>query len=57
MKLIQTNKNGIPDLLLLKPNEVVFVEVKSATGVLSEVQKYRHEELRINGFEVRTERP
>ena len=46
IRLLQTNRAGYPDLLLLKPSDVRFVEVKAAKGKLSEVQKYRIEELR-----------
>lgn len=52
LKLIRTNKNGIPDLLALKSNEVYFIEVKSEKGVLSELQKYRINELQEFGFKV-----
>jgi Holliday junction resolvase len=52
IKLIKTNKNGIPDLLALKENEIYFVEVKGVKGVLSEIQKYRIEELQKLGFKV-----
>ena len=45
LKLIKTNKNGIPDLILLKPNDVKFVEVKGSSGVLSPLQEYRIKEL------------
>lgn len=46
IKLIKTNKNGIPDLLCLKSNELpFFIEVKKTGGVLSELQKYRIKEL------------
>jgi hypothetical protein len=42
IKIIQTNKNGIPDLLLIKEGvHPFFIEVKSETGRLSELQKYR----------------
>jgi hypothetical protein len=57
LKLIQTNKPGIPDLILMRPNEVRLVECKSASGRLSKIQQYRHEELRLNGFTVSVERP
>ena len=50
LKLIKTNKNGIPDLLALKENEIYFIEVKAKSGVLSEIQKYRLKELKENGF-------
>jgi len=51
IKLIKTNKNGIPDLLALKENELpMFIEVKTEKGVLSEIQKYRLSELNDKGF-------
>ena len=52
IKLIQANRSGLPDLLLLRPNEVKFVEVKAATGRTSKVQDYRIAELRSLGFNV-----
>lgn len=55
LKLIRTNKNGIPDLLALKPNEVLFVEVKGVKGVVSKLQDYRIEELQKFGFKVKVE--
>jgi hypothetical protein len=55
--LIQTNKPGIPDLVLMKPGQIRFVEVKSASGRLSKIQEYRHEQLRMAGFDVGVERP
>ena len=39
--LIKTNRNGIPDLLALKDGERPhYIECKTPTGKLSEVQKY-----------------
>ena len=52
IKLLKTNKNGYPDLLLLKPNEVRFVEVKALKGRLSKIQEYRIKDLRSKGFPV-----
>lgn len=52
VKLIKTNLNGIPDLLALKNNKAIFIEVKSEKGKLSEIQKYRINELKNHGFEV-----
>jgi len=52
VKLIQTSKNGIPDLLLLKAGIASFVEVKTETGRLSELQKYRIKQLEEKGFKV-----
>lgn len=50
LKLIKTNKNGIPDLLAIKENEVLFSEIKTSKGKLSEIQKYRIKELESYGF-------
>lgn len=52
VKLIKTNKNGIPDLLALKDGVSWFIEVKQPKGVLSEIQKFRIQELRDKGFKV-----
>lgn len=50
LKLVKTNKNGIPDLLAIKNNECLFIEVKREDGKLSEVQKYRLNELKEKGI-------
>lgn len=50
IKLIKTNKNGIPDLLALKEKEIYFIEVKAKNGKLSKIQEYRLEELKEKGF-------
>ena len=53
LKLIQIQKAGYPDLLLLKPDgEIRFVEVKAKKGRLSKIQKYRIDELKDQGFTV-----
>ena len=52
VKLIKTSMNGIPDLMCLKEGEVKFIEVKQAKGVISPVQQYVIDTLRINGFDV-----
>jgi len=50
LKLIKTNKNGIPDLLAIPPGcEVLFSEVKKPNGKLSKLQKYRLKELKNHG--------
>lgn len=51
LKLIKTNKNGIPDLLAIKEDRTKFIEVKKPGGVLSELQKYRIRELRKQGID------
>ena len=53
LKLVKTNKNGIPDVLAIKDGKKpIFIEVKREKGgVISELQKYRIDELRDQGFE------
>ena len=53
IKIIRSNKNGIADLICLKQNEVLFIEVKRADGKLSELQKFRIEELKKYGIETK----
>jgi Holliday junction resolvase len=51
LKLIKTNKNGIPDLLAIpKGSNVLFSEVKTEKGKLSKLQEYRLKELGELGF-------
>lgn len=51
LKLIKTNRNGIPDLLLLKADEPpFFIEVKKEKGVVSKLQEFRIKELKSKGF-------
>jgi hypothetical protein len=50
IKLIKTNKNGIPDLIAIPPDcDVLFSEVKRPTGKLSKLQEYRLKELDKHG--------
>jgi hypothetical protein len=50
LKLIKTNKNGIPDLLAIPPDcEVLFSEIKQPNGKLSKLQEYRLKELKTHG--------
>ena len=51
LKLIKTNKSGIMDLLAVKENRTIFIEVKQEHGKLSEIQRYRINELRAKGIE------
>ena len=42
IKLIKTNKNGIPDLVAIPPDSgVLFSEIKTPRGKLSKLQEYR----------------
>jgi len=51
IKLIKTNKNGIPDLIAVHPKgKIIFSEIKKEGGKLSELQKYRLKELEKHGF-------
>ena len=51
IKLMKTNKNGIPDLIAIPRNsDVLFSEVKTPRGKVSELQKYRMKELNSHGI-------
>lgn len=51
IKLMRTNKNGIPDLIAIPPNsDVLFVEVKRPDGRLSKLQEHRIKELNLIGI-------
>ena len=51
LKLVKTNKNGIPDIVAIPPNTaVLFSEVKTAKGKVSKLQEYRLKELKDYGF-------
>ena len=51
IKLIKTNKNGIPDIIAIPPNApVIFSEIKTPKGRTSAIQEYRLNELKGYGF-------
>lgn len=51
IKLIKTNKNGIPDIIAIPPDSnVIFSEVKTPKGRLSKLQEYRLKELESYGI-------
>ena len=51
IKLVKTNKNGIPDIIAIPPNSnVIFSEVKTPKGKVSKLQDYRLKELDEYGF-------
>lgn len=52
VKLIQTNLNGITDLLALRGARYVWIEVKREGGTVAPLQAFRHDELRKYGAEV-----
>jgi Holliday junction resolvase len=58
IKLINTNKNGIPDLIAIPPNsDVLFVEVKGPKGKTSPLQDWRIKELEEKGIKVEIYKP
>ena len=56
VKLILTNKPGIPDLLCLKNGKALFIEVKRPKEKPRPLQEYRMNELRNLGFECEVRR-
>jgi len=58
IKLIKTNKNGIPDLIAIPPNsDVEFYEVKKTNGVASPLQLFRIKELTNHGCKAEIYKP
>lgn len=51
-KIIQSTLNGWPDLQCHKDGVTLFIECKGSRGKVSEIQAYRHQQLRKQGFEV-----
>jgi Holliday junction resolvase len=50
IKLVKTNKNGIPDLIAIPPgSDVLLIEVKRPDGRLSKLQEFRIKELKSHG--------
>ena len=50
IKLVKTNKNGIPDIIAIpKDSGVLFSEVKTQKGRVSKLQEYRLKELKEHG--------
>lgn len=50
IKLVKTNKNGIPDIIAIpKDSGVLFSEVKTPKGKVSKLQEYRLKELKQHG--------
>lgn len=52
INLIVISPTGIPDLVCLKPNHVVFVESKEKGDILSPLQRVWHKRLVRMGFDV-----
>jgi len=51
IKLIKTNKNGIPDLIAIKEDKTIFIECKTLKGKLSKIQEFRLDEVKAKGIE------
>lgn len=51
-KVIQSSKNGWPDLEAFRNKVAVFIEVKQGRKEPDDLQQYRHDKLRKQGFEV-----
>lgn len=50
LKTIRLNKNGYPDLIILKDGQTIFIEVKEGKDTLKPLQKARIDELIKQGF-------
>lgn len=58
IKLVKTNRNGIPDLIAIPKNsDVLFIEVKASYGKLSALQEYRIKELENHGIKAEIYKP
>jgi hypothetical protein len=58
IKLMKTNKNGIPDLLAIPHGaDVLFLEVKGPTGRVSPLQEFRINELKKHGLKAEVFKP
>lgn len=58
IKLILTNKKGIPDLIAIpKDSDVLFIEVKGPKGSTRPIQDFRIKELKEHGVEVEIHKP
>lgn len=56
IKLIQTNRNGIPDLMCIKGGRVIFMEIKTSDGVVSDLQQHMLDKLNACGCHARVVR-
>ena len=50
VKTITLSKSGFPDIFAFRNKEAIFIEVKAPNGIVSEIQKYRIQELKDEGF-------
>lgn len=50
VKLIQTNTNGIPDLMAMKDGKTIFIEVKREGEQPAPLQKHRLNQINLHGI-------
>lgn len=53
LKIVRLTTNGWPDLMCLKDGTVVWIECKEVNDRLSELQRYRIDELKATGFDAK----
>lgn len=51
VKTIRLSENGYPDIFAFKDGKAKFIECKQGGDTIKELQKYRIDELRNQGFE------
>jgi hypothetical protein len=54
VKLMQTNKNGIPDLIAHKEGRTIYMEIKRPNLRPTPLQDLRHKEIKSHGIMVHT---
>ena len=54
VKLMQTNKNGIPDLIAHKEGRTIYMEIKRPNLRPTPLQDLRHREIKTHGIMVHT---
>lgn len=52
INLVRITPTGLPDLIAIKPNEVIFIESKEVWDKLSKLQKIKIKMLKQLGFKV-----
>lgn len=52
INLVRLSKGGLPDIIAIKPNEVIFIESKEVWDRLSPLQKIKIKMLKQLGFKV-----
>ena len=51
IKTIVLSKAGFPDIFAFRNGKTLFIEVKTATGIQSELQKYREKQIIEQNFD------